>query len=453
MSSQLTDTIVALASAPGRSGVAVIRVSGPLAKACIAKIWAPKTLVPRQMRYGAIKALEGHVIDQGLWVFFEGPASFTGEDVLEFHGHGNPLLVDQVMAYFCTLGCRLAEPGEFSKRAFLNDKMDLVQAEAVADLIAAQSHHAIDMAFQSLQGVFSEQIDALVASLKALRVYLEASLDFSDEDIDFISEGHVIARVEDLLGQLQTIQKTATQGVLLQEGVQLVIVGPPNAGKSSLFNALLGRQHAIVTDQAGTTRDILTQSLRLGDLVITMTDTAGIRATADQIEREGIARAKAQVEAAHLILVMLDTDHLQTMTHDDFLADMALPDRAKVVFVANKIDQHDTLPSCITDTAITCISAQRGDGLDALVDLLQAQAKQLTQAEGAAFLARRRHLQALAAATSALQVGLTQIKVHGAGELLAEECRVAQDALGRITGVYTNDDLLTDIFSTFCIGK
>lgn len=449
----MTETIVALATAPGRSGVAVVRVSGSLVRHCIATLWSVSAPTPRQMNYGALTDAQGHLIDQGLWVYFAAPASFTGEDVLEFHGHGNPLLIDQVVARFCTLGCRLAEPGEFSKRAFLNDKMDLVQAEAVADLIAAHSKHAIDMAFQSLQGVFSERIEALVANLITLRVYLEASLDFTDEDIDFLAEGDVEARVADLLQQLQAIQAAATQGVLLQEGVQMVVVGPPNAGKSSLFNALLGREEAIVTQQAGTTRDLLTQSLRLGDLVVTMTDTAGIRETDDCVEQAGIQRAKTRLASADLVVVMLATEHLDVMNHQDFMTSLSLPQRAQVVQVINKIDQWPKQKTPQLPEGVLCLSTRHGEGLDTLVATLQAHAKGMTQSEGCAFLARRRHLEALKVATTALQQGKAALLAHRAGELLAEECRVAQDALGQITGTYTHDDLLTDIFSTFCIGK
>ena len=446
------DTIAALASGAGRAGVAVVRVSGPkvpqIAEAVIGGL--PDA---RQARLCAFVDGDGVAIDRGVAVYFAAPASFTGEHVLELQGHGSPVLVDMLLTRLLELGVRLAEPGEFSRRAFLNDKLSLDQAEAIADAIEAGSSAAARAAMRSLEGMFSREIDALVAALVELRVYTEGAIDFPDEDdVDFLGDGEIERRLAAIQERLAELRTQAAQGASLREGLRLVILGSPNVGKSSLLNRLARRDTAIVTDIAGTTRDVLHEQLSIDGLPLTLVDTAGLRETDDPIEAEGVRRAKAEIRHADRVLLVIDDRHGLGPDEQAVLAEIDA--RCPVTVIANKVDLsagpsgvraalgHDTI----------AVSATTGAGFDALAAHLK-QAAGMNDDATPAFVARRRHLDALARAAEALQIGHERLVVDAAGELLAEELRTAQNALGEITGTFTSDDLLGAIFSSFCIGK
>ncbi len=488
--SNLIETIAAPATPPGRGGVGIIRVSGPLVLK-IAESVLNKVPIPRVALFSDFKNLQGEVLDEGLALFFPGPNSFTGEDVLELQGHGGPVVMNRLMQAMLELGVRIAEPGEFSLRAFLNGKMDLVQAEAVADLIDASSERAAKLAVSSLSGVFSEKIHRLVTSLIHLRMYVEAAIDFPEEEIDFLEEGNVADKVQKLLSDLNQILNQAHQGILIKEGMKLVILGKPNAGKSSLLNALAGEERAIVTDIPGTTRDVLREHIHIDGVPIHILDTAGLREATDVVEAEGIRRAlKAAREADRLLVVMDATD---VTAKEDLLAAYAeifalgIP----VTWVKNKVDLLSSslvispeplteesasdfefsLPSGeaeISERAsainqkfhfddqnslVIQLSAKTGEGLALLrAHLLQKLGIEENHTEGN-FLARTRHLDALKLAQRHLEEGLSRILKDKAGELLAEELKETQEALGLITGQFRADDLLGVIFSKFCIGK
>ncbi|MCV6615824.1 MAG: tRNA uridine-5-carboxymethylaminomethyl(34) synthesis GTPase MnmE [Cellvibrionaceae bacterium] len=452
----MTDTIAAVATAPGRGGVGIVRISGP-AVTSMGRALTGLSLKPRHAHYCEFSH-SGEVIDQGLAIYFPGPDSFTGEDILELQGHGGPVIMDRLLAAACQLGARLAKPGEFSERAFINDKMDLSQAEAIADLIEASSEQAARNALHSLQGVFSKQVDELVEALIQLRIYVEAAIDFPEEEIDFLGDGKVAGQLEQIRTRLTTLMTEAQQGVLVREGMQVVIAGRPNAGKSSLLNALAGRDKAIVTDIAGTTRDILQEQIHLDGMPLHITDTAGLRDSPDKVEQIGIERAWQAIEQADRILLMVDGADLSPDTElkpeaiwPDFAA--KINKKQQITLLINKADitQHglgwlDQGQHCLG------ISAKTGAGLDELKDHL----KEVMGYQGAnegGFTARRRHLDALARAAGYLDQGHEQLHHMGAGELLAEELRMAQEALGEITGRFSSDELLGRIFSSFCIGK
>jgi tRNA modification GTPase len=452
MTSSADDTVAALASGAGRAGVAVVRISGSrvpeIAAALIGGLPSP-----RQARVCAFVDADGVAIDRGVALYFAAPASFTGEHVLELQGHGSPVLVDMLLARLLELGVRLAEPGEFSRRAFLNDKLSLDQAEAIADTIDAGSSAAARAAMRSLEGVFSREVNALVEALIELRVYTEGAIDFPDEDdIDFLGDGEIERRLNAIRQQLETLRGQAAQGASLREGLRLVILGAPNVGKSSLLNRLARRDTAIVTDIAGTTRDVLHEQLSIDGLPLTLVDTAGLRETADPIEAEGVRRAKAEIEHAdHVLLVVDDTSGLGC-DEQALLAEIG--NRCPVTVVANKIDLSGA-PAGLRrgrDYEHIGVSATTGAGFDALAAHLK-QAAGMNEDATPAFVARRRHLDALSRADAALEIGHERLVVDAAGELLAEELRTAQNALGEITGAFTSDDLLGAIFSSFCIGK
>lgn len=448
------DTIAAVATAPGRGGIGVVRVSGPRARD-MAITLAGREPVARHAHYGPFHGDDGEVIDEGLMLFFPGPHSFTGEDVLELQGHGGPVVLDMLLRRCLELGARLARPGEFSERAFLNDKLDLAQAEAIADLIEASSTQAARNAVRSLQGEFSRRVHQLTENLIQLRIYVEAAIDFPEEEIDFLADGHVQSMLEGLRSELSTVLREAGQGALIREGMNVVIAGLPNAGKSSLLNALAGREAAIVTDIAGTTRDILREHIHIDGMPLHVIDTAGLRDTDDQVERIGIERARKAIADADRILLVMDASAAcgQTPSWPELL--QTQPDPQRTTLIRNKADLSGEPVGIQQDAdgqTIISLCARSGDGLDLLREHLKhCMGYEQTMESG--FSARRRHIDALRQAQVHLEHGYSQLTSAGAGELLAEDLRQAQQSLGEITGAFSSDDLLGRIFSSFCIGK
>jgi len=450
------DTIAAQATAPGRGGVGIIRVSGSLAKTVAEHIIGrcPKT---RYADYVPFKSLDGTQLDQGIALFFQGPNSFTGEDVLELQGHGGPVVLDMLLKEISHIeGVRLAKPGEFSERAFMNDKLDLTQAEAIADLINATSEQAAKSALQSLQGEFSKHIEMLVEKVIHLRMYVEAAIDFPDEEIDFLTDGKVANDLDAIIQQLDNVTQQAKQGTIMREGMRVVIAGRPNAGKSSLLNALAGRDAAIVTDIAGTTRDVLREHIHIDGMPLHIIDTAGLRESPDKVEQIGIERAWEEINQADRVLFMLDgTDTDATDPHAIWPEFMSkLPQGMGVTVIRNKadisgenvgMDEHDQYP-------VIRLSAKNAEGIELVRTHLKACIGFQGATEGG-FMARRRHLDALHHAAHHLHTGKEQLEQHIAGEILAEELRLTQQFLNEVTGEFTSDDLLGKIFSSFCIGK
>ncbi|ATA25987.1 tRNA uridine-5-carboxymethylaminomethyl(34) synthesis GTPase MnmE [Brenneria goodwinii] len=451
-----SDTIVAQATPPGRGGVGILRVSGPAASA-VAQAVLGKLPKPRFADYLPFRDADGTTLDQGIALWFPGPNSFTGEDVLELQGHGGPVILDILLQRILTLpDVRIARPGEFSERAFLNDKLDLAQAEAIADLIDASSEQAARSALNSLQGAFSARINHLVEALTHLRIYVEAAIDFPDEEIDFLSDGKIEGQLNNVMADLDAVRAEAHQGSLLREGMKVVIAGRPNAGKSSLLNALAGREAAIVTDIAGTTRDVLREHIHIDGMPLHIIDTAGLRDANDEVERIGIERAWQEIEQADRVLFMVDGTTTQAIEPaaiwSEFMA--RLPRTLPITVVRNKADITGE-PLGIEDVntySLIRLSARTGEGIETLREHLKQSMGFTSNTEGG-FLARRRHLQALEQAAQHLAQGKEQLVSAYAGELLAEELRLAQQALSEITGEFTSDDLLGRIFSSFCIGK
>ncbi len=451
-----TDTIVAQATAPGRGGVGIVRISGPKASA-VAEHILRKQPRPRYAEYLPFYDGNGDVLDQGIALLFNGPHSFTGEDVLELQGHGGPVVIDMLIrACLEVAEVRLAKPGEFSERAFLNDKLDLAQAEAIADLIEASSEQAARSALHSLQGVFSQRIHALVEALIHLRIYVEAAIDFPEEEIDFLSDGKVSNDLLSIEQSLQSVLNEAKQGAIMREGMKVVIAGRPNAGKSSLLNALAGRESAIVTEIAGTTRDILREQIHIDGMPLHIVDTAGLRDSADKVEQIGIERAWEEIRQADRVLFLVDgttTDALDPMQiWPEFMHQ--LPPDLGLTVVRNKADLTEEPLDLVLDHGhpVLRISAKTGLGLNTLKTHLKA-CMGFQGANESGFSARRRHLEALHQAADHLSLGKTQLHEFNAGELLAEELRMAQQYLSEITGEFSSDDLLGRIFSSFCIGK
>ena len=452
----MKETIVAQATAPGRGGIGILRVSGPKALE-VAQAVLGKCPKPRMADYLPFKDADGTVLDQGIALYFKSPNSFTGEDVLELQGHGGQVVLDLLLKRILQLdGVRLARPGEFSEQAFLNDKLDLAQAEAIADLIDATSEQAARSALKSLQGEFSNKVNQLVDSVIYLRTYVEASIDFSDEEIDFLADGKIEAKLREIIDQLDLVSSEAKQGSILREGMKVVIAGRPNAGKSSLLNALAGREAAIVTDIAGTTRDVLREHIHIDGMPLHIIDTAGLREATDEVERIGISRAWTEIEQADRIILMLDSSDPDSQNiekvRSEFLS--KLPNNMPVTIVRNKVDLSGEAVGLKEENGTTtiCLSAQTHQGVDLLREHLKQAMGFQTGMEGG-FLARRRHLDALEKAAEHLQIGLVQLTEFHAGELLAEELRLVQANLSEITGQFTSDDLLGNIFSSFCIGK
>jgi len=436
------DTIVAAATPPGSGGVGVVRISGERTER-IARRMLGSLPEPRTATYRNFSGADGEIVDAGIALYFPGPASFTGESVLELQGHGGPLVVALLVDAVVELGARQAEPGEFSKRAYLNDKLDLVQAEAIADLIDSGTAQAARAALRSLSGAFSSAVGALAEQLVRLRMHVEAAIDFPEEEIDFLSDDRLAQRVQECDAAFAALLDGARQGRMLRDGYQVVIVGKPNAGKSSLLNLLSGQEAAIVTEVAGTTRDILREQIDIDGLAVELVDTAGLRNDPDRIEKEGIRRARKALESADAVLWIQDASDPD---HGDI--DEDLPDGIPVTVVRNKIDLVDAGEA---EDAV-CLSAKTGEGLDDLRRRIRNLAGYENQGEGA-FTARRRHIDALRRAWRHFETGREALRQSRAGELFAEELRLSQQALGEITGDMSSDELLGRIFSEFCIGK
>lgn len=450
-------TIAAVATPPGQGGIGVVRLSGPLARHICTNLTGldPR---PRYAHYCHFRDKSGAVLDSGITLFFPAPNSFTGEDVVELQAHGGPVILDLLLEACCSLGAQQARAGEFSERAFLNDKLDLTQAEAIADLIASSSRQAALNASRTLQGAFSHRIEQLVKAVTTLRVYIEAAIDFPEEEIDFLADARVTAMLDEVQSMFAAITEETRQGSLLSEGMKIVIAGKPNAGKSSLLNALSGQDTAIVTAIEGTTRDVLRQHIQIDGMPLHVVDTAGLRSSTDVIEMEGIRRARDEIATADRVLLVVDStkeyaagENPARLFDEEHAMQMAdIP----ITLIDNKCDLTGRAASLdeSKNPTIISLSARTGEGIPLLREHLKQQMGYNAGAEGN-FSARRRHLNALQEAESFLLCGVEQLRQSGAGELLAEDLRQCQQTLGQITGEFTSDDLLGEIFSSFCIGK
>ncbi len=444
--SPVTDTIVAIATPAGSGGVGIVRLSGPRAVQ-IGETVCARALTPRRAYHARFRGAQDETIDDGIALYFAAPASYTGEDVVELQAHGSPAVLRELVAACCALGARMARPGEFSERAYLNGKLDLAQAEAVADLIAAGDARAARAARRALDGEFSRRVDTLANSLLAIRVHVEAAIDFADEPLDTLGGQALHGRLEDASHQLDALLQAAERGQKLRDGLHAVIVGPPNAGKSSVLNALAGSERAIVTDIAGTTRDLLRETVRVDGVELTLVDTAGLREGGDAIEREGMRRARDELQRADLAVVVLDARDPEAGWE---AVRAAVADVPRLLLVHNKAD---LVPAAATADSGIRVSALTGFGLEALhAQLREASTGGGESAEEGAFTARARHVEALRAAALALVQARTALATETL-DLAAEALRSAHDALGDITGRTLPDDLLGRIFATFCIGK
>jgi len=450
------ETIAAQATAPGRGGVGIIRVSGPEV-ATVAKKILGKLPELRKAEYLTFNDLSQQALDQGIALYFKGPNSFTGEDVLELQGHGGPVILDMLLKEILSIEkIRMAKPGEFSEQAFLNDKLDLTQAEAIADLINSSSEQAARCALHSLQGDFSKLVHNMVENTIHLRMYVEAAIDFPEEEIDFLADENIVNNLKSIIKQVENVQQQAQQGAIIREGMRVVIAGRPNAGKSSLLNALSGKESAIVTDIEGTTRDVLSEQIHIDGMPLHIIDTAGLRDSADKVEQIGIERAWQEINQADRVLLMIDASKDQQQDPKEVWPDFfeKLPSNVGLSVIRNKADlsQQTTGINTSNHLATITLSAKTGDGIDELKEHLKSIMGYQGNTEGG-FMARRRHLAALEEAHQHLTTGLEQLEAFMAGEILAEELRLTQQALNQITGEFTNDDLLGQIFSSFCIGK
>lgn len=446
------DTIVAAATPPGRGGVGIVRISGPKTPEIAAVILGD---VPRA-RYATFARFldaSGEPIDAGLTLFFPGPHSYTGEHVLELQGHGGPVVIEALIVRILELGARRALPGEFTQRAFLNDKLDLTQAEAIADLIEAGSRDAARAAMRSLQGEFSAMVQGLTEAVIDMRMYVEAAIDFPEEEVDFLADRELKERLQSVREHFDAVEQCAQQGRLLREGMTVVIAGRPNAGKSSLLNRLAGYDAAIVTPIAGTTRDILRERIHIDGMPLHVLDTAGLREANDVVEEEGIRRARAEMSKADRVLFVIDA--IEDPGALAFQEERRqLPDNVPVTIILNKVDLASAipLPDSMAGPPRLMLSALTGKGVDSLRTHLKASMGYHTLENGTVS-ARQRHLDALTRARQHVEEGARQLNERRAGELVAEELRRAQDNLSEITGDFTSDDLLGRIFSSFCIGK
>jgi tRNA modification GTPase len=441
------DTIAAIATPPGNGGVGIIRISGPSATEISRQI-THKTILPRQALFTSFKDEKGSVIDSGILLYFPNPSSYTGEDIIELQGHGGTIVLNMLLKRVLGLGARLANPGEFTERAFLNNKLDLAQAEAVADLIESSTEQSVRSAQKSMQGFFSEQINELVDELTELRVYVEAAIDFVDEEIDFLSDGVVENKILQIAEKIQTIQKTAQQGRLLRDGMTVVLAGKPNAGKSSLLNALAGHEAAIVTDVAGTTRDILKERIQIDGMPLHIIDTAGLRESDNVVEKEGIRRAHEEIKQADKILLLIDSTDPEISS-----IIKTLPAERNITKIYNKIDLLGIEPEII-ESEQGCqiyLSVKKDIGMELLTNYLKKTVGYSGETDDV-FIARRRHIEALSSAQHSVENALEQLESQS-GELVAEDLRLAQNSLAEITGTFSSDDLLGKIFSSFCIGK
>ncbi len=463
-------TIAAQATAPGRGGVGIIRVSGPEASN-VAQAILGKVPAIRKAEYLPFLDANSQILDQGIALFFKAPNSFTGEDVIEFQGHGGPVILDMLLKAILALPkVIMAKPGEFSEQAFLNDKLDLTQAEAIADLINSSSEQAARSALHSLQGNFSKLVHEMVESIIHLRMYVEAAIDFPEEEIDFLADKKIVNDLKAIINKVEDVRKQAQQGSIIREGMRVVIAGRPNAGKSSLLNALSGKESAIVTDIAGTTRDVLTEQVHIDGMPLHIIDTAGLRESDDKVEQIGIERAWQEIKQADRVLLMVDASENHSILEDEqyiknyypeFFA--KLPQNIGLTLVRNKADLNQAISKNnigltefidndqVEHTVVT-LSAKTGEGVDSLKEHLKTIMGYQGSTEGG-FMARRRHLTALNNTHQHLITGLEQLESFVAGEILAEELRICQQELDEITGEFTSDDLLSKIFSSFCIGK
>lgn len=443
----IQDTIAAIATPSGNGGVGIIRISGTKAIQ-IATQLTPQSIVPRQALFTSFKDEDGTVIDSGILLYFSNPSSYTGEDIIELQGHGGSVVLNMLLNRVVGLGARLAKPGEFTERAFLNNKLDLAQAEAVADLIESSTEKSVRSAQKSMQGFFSDQINELVDELTELRVYVEAAIDFADEEIDFLSDGIVENKLINIAIKIKEILKTAQQGQLLRDGMTVVLAGKPNAGKSSLLNALAGHEAAIVTDIAGTTRDILKERIQIDGLPLHIIDTAGLRESENVVEKEGIRRAREEIQQADKVLLLIDsTDpEIESVLN-------SLPENINTTKIYNKIDLLNRKPEIIelpNGTEIY-LSVKKRLGMELLTEYLKKSVGFNSETDDV-FIARKRHLDALKMGSQSVESALEQLQ-NKSGELVAEDLRQAQNSLAEIMGAFSSDDLLGKIFSSFCIGK
>lgn len=444
------DTIAAIATPPGRGGIGIIRISGKQI-AAIARSVLGHLPQPRHAQLCEFRDADNQSIDSGIALYFPGPHSFTGEDVLELQGHGGPVVLDLLMQRVVQLGARLAQPGEFSRRAFLNDKLDLVEAEAIADLIAADSEQAARAAVRSMQGEFSARLHELTEAVIHARMHVEAAIDFPDEELDLMQDRVLLQRLQHAQQLIDAIQHSAQQGSLLREGMTVVIAGKPNAGKSSLLNRLAGYEAAIVTEVPGTTRDVLRERIHIDGLPLHVIDTAGLRVTEDRVEAEGIRRAHLEIAKADRLLYLIDASENDETSIAQQLTQ--LPSEMPITLVMNKTDLAALPPRVAAGTPPRIyLSAHSGVGIELLTEHLKA-CIGYNSAESGGFLARRRHLEALQRAKQHMNTAQSHLLTAHAGELCAEELRLAQQALNEITGEFTADDLLGRIFTSFCIGK
>jgi tRNA modification GTPase len=441
------DTIAAIATPSGNGGVGIIRISGTKAIQ-IATQLTPQSIVPRQALFTSFKDEDGTVIDSGILLYFSNPSSYTGEDIIELQGHGGAVVLNMLLNRVVGLGARLAKPGEFTERAFLNNKLDLAQAEAVADLIESSTEKSVRSAQKSMQGFFSDQINELVDELTELRIYVEAAIDFVDEEIDFLSDGVVENKLINIAIKIKEILKTAQQGLLLRDGMTVVLAGKPNSGKSSLLNVLAGHEAAIVTEIAGTTRDILKERIQIDGLPLHIIDTAGLRESENVVEKEGIRRAREEIQQADKVLLLIDSTDPEI---DSVLK--TLPENSSITKVYNKIDLLDRKPEIIelpNGTEIY-LSVKKRLGMELLTEYLKKSVGFNSETDDV-FIARKRHLDALKMGNKFTESALQQLQ-NKSGELVAEDLRQAQNSLAEITGAFSSDDLLGRIFSSFCIGK
>ena len=444
------DTITAIATPFGKGGVAIIRISGP-DSSDIAQQLSSKKPQDRKALFTSFYDASNQIIDSGICIYFKGPNSYTGDDVVEIQGHGGIVVINMLLKRIIALGARIAKPGEFTERAFLNNKLDLTQAEAVADIIESTTEHSVRSAQRSLQGTFSKLIHELIGELTELRIYVEAAIDFVDEEIDFLNEGGIEQGIKLLSEKITLILGNAKTGQLLRDGISVVLAGKPNAGKSSLLNCLTGEETAIVTDVAGTTRDILKEYIQLDGLPLHIIDTAGIHDSNNLIEQEGIRRAHKEIQYADKVLIIHDVRDQQGI--NEFISQLD-SDSDKRVIIFNKIDLINE-PSKVVyskDGDQIFLSIKTGEGFDLLTDYLKKSVG-YDENQEAVFIARQRHVNALSEALIAINNGLIQLQQNQAGEIVAEELRLAQNHLGEITGKISSDDLLGKIFSNFCIGK
>jgi tRNA modification GTPase len=439
------DTIAAIATPAGVGGIGIVRISGPVASSIAADITAREP-VPGLIQFNQFKDRDGVMIDHGLCLYFKSPNSFTGEDCIELQAHGGPVVLDMLLERVCELGARVARPGEFSERAFLNGKVDLTQAEAIADLIESGSRAASRAAMRSLEGVFSQRIGELVAEIISLRVYIEAALDFAEEEIDFLENSDIGSRLEDSLQQLQQLLDQAEQGRTLQEGLSISLAGLPNAGKSSLLNYLAGYEAAIVTEIEGTTRDVLREHISLQGIPVRVNDTAGLRESDNPVEQEGVRRARNEISKADVVIFLVDCRNGLSEADRNVINDL---DNDRLIQVFSKSDLLDDLQR---DPQALYISTLSGEGMEMLISRITGQTTDYNQSSQA-FMARRRHVDALLKARDTLRQAVESFNQTRSGELIAEDLRQAQHHLNEITGEFTSEDLLGHIFSNFCVGK